>query len=84
MDKDGFIKVIDITDKDEITHEVLNNDGSFSTETEKKMLINMTGISINAKPRSDGRFQGYAMRDGEKRYFYGKTTADVQKKYKTI
>lgn len=51
------------------------NNGSFSTETEKKMLINMTGISINAKPRADGRFQGYAMRDGEKKYFYGKTTA---------
>lgn len=56
------------------------NDGSFSTPTEEKMLINMTGISINAKPRADGRIQGYAMRDGEKRYFYGKTTADVQKK----
>ena len=80
MDKDGFIKVIDITDKDEITREVLDNNGSFSTETEKKMLINMTGISINAKPRADGRFQGYAMRDGEKKYFYGKTTAEVQKK----
>ena len=56
------------------------NDGSFSTPTEEKMLINMTGISINAKPRADGRFQGYAMRDGEKKYFYGKTTAEVQKK----
>ena len=56
------------------------NNGSFSTETEEKMLINMTGISINAKPRADGRFQGYAMRDGEKKYFYGKTTAEVQKK----
>ena len=69
MDKGGFIKVIDITDKDEITREVLDNNGSFSTETEKKMLINMTGISINAKPRADGRFQGYAMRDGEKKSF---------------
>ena len=56
------------------------NDGSFSTKTEEKMLINMTGISINAKPRADGRFQGYAMRDGEKRYFYGKTAAEVHKK----
>lgn len=56
------------------------NDGSFSTPTEEKMLINMTGISINAKPRADGRIQGYAMRDGEKKYFYGKTTAEVQKK----
>ena len=80
MDKDGFIKVIDITDKNEITREVLNNNGSFSAETEEKMLINMTGISINAKPRADGRFQGYAMRAGEKKYFYGKTTAEVQKK----
>ena len=80
MDKDGFIKIIDFNNKDEITHEVLNNDGSFSTPTEEKMLINMTGISINAKPRADGRFHGYAMRDGEKKYFYGKTTAEVQKK----
>ena len=34
------------------------NDGSFSTKTEEKMLINMTGISIHAKPRADGSCQG--------------------------
>ena len=80
MNKDGFIKVIDINDKNEITQEVLNNGGSFSTKTEKQMLINMTGISINAKPRADGRIQGYALRDGKKNYFYGTTAAEVQKK----
>ena len=57
-----------------------NNGGTFSTNTEEKMLIDISGVSINAKPRADGRIQGYAMRDGEKKYFYGKTAAEVQKK----
>lgn len=57
-----------------------NNGGTFSTNTEEKMLIDISGVSINAKPRSDGRYQGYALRDGEKKYFYGKTPAEVQKK----
>ena len=35
------------------------------------MLINLSGVSTNSKPRADGRYQGYAMRDGEKKYFYG-------------
>lgn len=56
------------------------NSGSFSSTTEEKMLIEMTGVSINSKPRKDGRIQGYALRDGEKKYFYGKSPAEVQKK----
>lgn len=54
--------------------------GKYSTQTEEKMLIDMKGISINATPRKDGRFQGYVLRDGEKQYFYGKTRKDVQAK----
>lgn len=80
MDNDGFIKVIDINDKDEITREVFTSGGKYSTQTEEKMLIDMKGISINATPRKDGRFQGYVLRDGEKQYFYGKTRKDVQAK----
>ncbi len=44
------------------------------------MLINMTGVSISAKPRRDGRYQGYVLRDGQKRYLYGRSRAEVAEK----
>lgn len=57
-----------------------NFSGGFSTEEKTEtMLINLSGVSINSKPRADGRYQGYAMRDGEKKYFYG----TPPKKYET-
>lgn len=54
------------------------NSGSFSEHTEEKMLIEMTGVSINSKPRKDGRIQGYALRDGEK----NTSTARLPQKYR--
>lgn len=58
-----------------------NFSGGFSTEEKTEtMLINLSGVSINSKPRADGRYQGYAMRDGEKKYFYGKTPEEVRDK----
>ena len=83
MDKDGFIKVIDINDKDEITREVLNG-GTFSQTEEEKMLIEMTGISVNATPRKDGRYQGYIRTENGKRYAYGKTRDEVIFKLKVF
>ena len=44
------------------------------------MLIDLPGVSINATPRKDGLFQGYAVRDGIKKYLYGKTRAEVVQK----
>ncbi len=49
-------------------------------ENQMKIMIEVPGISINSKPRKDGRYQGYAVRDGEKRYFYGRTYAEVERK----
>lgn len=49
-------------------------------ENQMKIMIEVPGISINSKPRKDGRYQGYAVRDGEKRYFYGRTYAEVEQK----
>lgn len=44
------------------------------------MLIQLKGVSVNSTPRSDGRYQGYAILNGEKRYFYGRTKKEVEDK----
>lgn len=44
------------------------------------MLIKLKGVSVNSTPRADGRYQGYATLNGEKRYFYGKTKKEVEDK----
>ena len=49
-------------------------------EEERQMLIKLKGVSVNSKPRSDGRYQGYAILNGEKRYFYGRTKKEVEDK----
>lgn len=41
------------------------------------MLLNIPGVSIMKKPRSDGRFQGYVKLNNVKHYVYGKTQEDV-------
>ena len=35
---------------------------------EQQMLIDLSGISVNSKPRTDGRYQGYYTIDGKKHY----------------
>lgn len=37
-----------------------------AAEKERQMLIDLSGISINAKPRADGRYQGYYTRRRQK------------------
>lgn len=49
-----------------------------AAEKERQMLIDLSGISVNAKPRTDGRFQGYYTRDGKKHYVYGKSEQEVK------
>ena len=71
------LKIIDINDTDALLREALNNGGALATPKESQMMIKMSGVSINAKPRKDGRYQGYVLRDGEKRYFYGRTREEV-------
>ena len=55
---------------------------SAAPDKEMQMLIDLPGVSINATPRKDGLFQGYAVRDGIKKYLYGKTRAEVVQKVK--
>ena len=44
------------------------------------MKIQLDGVSINSKPRADGRYQGYVIVDGKRKYFYGKTYEAVTEK----
>ncbi len=78
---DGFIKVID--NLDELLLEVLKNGDTLTTPTESHMLVNITGVSINTKPRSDGRYQGYVINDdGTKKYFYDRSREVLATKIK--
>ena len=47
---------------------------------EDQMLIKLDGVSINAIPRADGRYQGYISRYGVKKYYYGRTYDEVEAK----
>lgn len=78
MKDDGFIKIIE--DTDELILEALKNGGALTTPKEGQMLINMSGVSISAKPRRDGRYQGYVLRDGHKKYLYGRSRSEVAEK----
>lgn len=78
------LKIIDEKDRDELIAEALRNGDTLATGKESQMLINMTGVSINEKPRKDGRYQGYVLHYGVKQYVYGKTREDVAVKIKKI
>lgn len=44
------------------------------------MILNVPGVSVCAKARPDGRFQGYFTYDGRKIYVYGTSPDDVRHK----
>lgn len=46
------------------------------------MIINLPGVSINSKPRKDGRYQGYINDKNGRTYVYGKTLEEVAVKLK--
>lgn len=50
------------------------------TAKEQQMLIDLSGISVNSKPRTDGRYQGYYTIDDKKHYVYGKSESEVKTK----
>lgn len=60
------------------------NEGyALTTPTEKQMQIQIDGVSINNKPRADGRYQGYVTtEEGKKKYLYGRTYKEVAAKVK--
>ena len=74
--------IIDQMDFDDFIADALNNGDTLTTPKESQMLIDMTGVSINSKPRKDGRYQGYILRNGEKKYLYGNTREEVATKIK--
>ena len=57
-----------------------DNEKGVSTIEKKEnieMLIDVPGLSVNRKPRNDGRFQGYIITEHGKKYVYGKTYNEV-------
>ena len=60
----------------------INDDGDLATQKEYQMIINLPGVSINSKPRSDGRYQGYIVDIKGKTYVYGHTQQEVAAKIK--
>lgn len=64
-------------------NEALKDDGVLATPTEvSQMNINLPGVSINSKPRKDGRYQGYVVDKNGKTYVYGRTMEEVSQKIK--
>ncbi len=77
------IPVIEEKDVQSLINNALKNDGVLTIPKDlSQMLINIKGVSINAKPRKDGRYQGYIIQDERKVYVYGKTREDVAVKLK--
>ena len=77
------IPIINEKDLDALIKEAIKNEGVLTAPTGYcQMLINIKGVSINAKPRKDGRFQGYIKENGQKYYFYGKSKDEVAFKIK--
>ena len=48
------------------------------------MRIKIKGVSINKKPRADGRWQGYYKDDKVKQYVYGSTREEVEEKIRKL
>ncbi len=48
------------------------------------MELNIKGLSINKKPRKDGRYQGYYYDGKDKQYVYGLTRAEVEEKLRKL
>ena len=59
-----------------------NNAPNPEKEIDTDMIINMPGVSINRKPRKDGRYQGYVNTETGRLYVYGKSIDEVCAKIK--
>ena len=59
------------------------NEGDvLTTPKESQMLIPIyiPGVSVSEKRRKDGRYQGYAVREGKKHFFYGRSYEELIRK----
>lgn len=77
------LRIIDINDTQQLLKAAINTSGE-ATSSEEKMLIEMDGVSVTAKPRKDGRYQGYVLQNGKKKYLYGKSPEEVKNKIKAF
>ena len=60
------IPIIDENDLNSLIEEALKSNGTLVTPTEvSQMLINLPGICICSKPRTDGRWQGYILNNNK-------------------
>jgi integrase len=60
--------------------EVLNSQGDSISDANKErinMLLEIQGVSLDSKPRKDGRWQGRIRVDGEYKSVYGKSKEEV-------
>lgn len=78
---EGFIIVSNLG-SNELLEQALNFGDTLATQRENQMLLNIKGVSINSKPRKDGRFQGYIVRGGVKKYLYGESPEEIAEKIK--
>ena len=77
------IPILDEKDLNALIKQALENNGVLATPKElTEMIINLPGVSINSKPRKDGRFQGYIVDRNGRTYAYGQTIDEVVAKLK--
>ena len=65
---------------------VVKNDNDMPTKTIKSEvdeMLKIKGVSISSKPRFDGRYQGYILEFGRRKYFYGSSKDEIAIKIKT-
>lgn len=73
-------------DENKIVNFVLENkkiESDIPPNTEEDML-HIHGLSINSKPRADGRFQAYITDNGVKHYLYGRSKNEIVAKVKEL
>ncbi len=77
------IPILDEKDLNALIEQALKGDGVLVTPKEiSQMIINLPGVSINSKPRKDGRYQGYILDKNGRTYAYGRTLEEVAIKLK--
>lgn len=77
------IPILDEKDLNALIEQALNGNGVLVTPKElSQMITHIPGVSINSKPRKDGRFQGYVVDANGRTYAYGFTRDEVAYKLK--
>lgn len=63
---------------------ITKTDDILSSEKELQMIVGIPGVSVSSKPKKDGRYQGYMLEDGKRKYFYGRSAYEVAKKIQAV